>query len=171
MQLRRAGQQGPTIIIFFSGLVFPYFSLLWFCITFDFILCNSDFNFILCYNLLLCFIPLEMHVRLICAIKYYLLTYLRTLTAALKRLIKQLLDAYSTTQVKYYKQTRKLEKINRRQYLPRGTMQARYLAVARCLWLSFSASVISRNCIKTAERIELVFGRAILRLIIGYTMF
>jgi len=28
------------------------------------------------YNLLLCFIPLEMHVRLICAIKFYLLTYL-----------------------------------------------------------------------------------------------
>ena len=74
-----------------------------------------------------------MHVRLICAIKFYLLTYLRTLTAALKRLIKQFLDAYSTTQVKYYKQTRKLEKINRRQYLPRGTMQARYVAVSRCL--------------------------------------
>jgi len=28
-------------------------------------------------NLLLCFIPLEMHVRLLCAIKFYLLTYLR----------------------------------------------------------------------------------------------
>jgi len=41
-----------------------------------FILCNSDFDFILDYNLLLCFIPLEMHVRLICAIKFYLLTYL-----------------------------------------------------------------------------------------------
>ena len=41
-----------------------------------FILCNSDFDFILYYNLLLCFIPLEMHVRLICAIKFYLLTYL-----------------------------------------------------------------------------------------------
>ena len=34
------------------------------------------FDFILYYNLLLCFIPLEMHVRLICAIKFYLLTYL-----------------------------------------------------------------------------------------------
>jgi len=33
------------------------------------------FDFILYYNLLLCFIPLEMHVRLICAIKFYLLTY------------------------------------------------------------------------------------------------
>jgi len=31
------------------------------------------------YNLLLCFIPLEMHVRLICAIKFYLLTYLHLL--------------------------------------------------------------------------------------------
>ena len=47
-----------------------------FCINFDFILCNSDFDFILYYNLLLCFIPLEMHVHLICAIKFYLLTYL-----------------------------------------------------------------------------------------------
>jgi len=27
---------------------------------------------------LLCFIPLEMHVRLICAIKFYLLTYFLT---------------------------------------------------------------------------------------------
>ena len=33
----------------------------------------------------------------------------RTLTAALERLIKQLLVTYSTTQVKYYKQTRKLK--------------------------------------------------------------
>jgi len=41
-------------------------------------LCISDFDFILYYNLLLCFIPLEMHVRLICAIKFYLLTYLLT---------------------------------------------------------------------------------------------
>ena len=30
------------------------------------------------YNLLPCFIQLEMHVRLICAIKFYLLTYLLT---------------------------------------------------------------------------------------------
>jgi len=37
------------------------------------------------YNLLLCFIPLEMHVRLICAIKFYLLTYL---------LINQLINQY-----------------------------------------------------------------------------
>ena len=36
------------------------------------------FNHWLYYNLLLCFIPLEMHVRLICAIKFYLLTYLLT---------------------------------------------------------------------------------------------
>jgi len=43
---------------------------------FDFILFNSDFDFILYYNLLLYFIPLEMHARLICAIKFYLLTYL-----------------------------------------------------------------------------------------------
>ena len=34
----------------------------------------------------------------------------RTLTGALKRLIKQLLGTYSTTEVKYCKQTRKLEK-------------------------------------------------------------
>jgi len=53
-----------------------------FCITFDFILCISDFDFILYYNLLLCFIPLEIHVRLICAIKFYLLTYLRYCRAA-----------------------------------------------------------------------------------------
>jgi len=33
---------------------------------------------IVIYNLLLCFIPLEMHVRLICAIKFNLLTYLLT---------------------------------------------------------------------------------------------
>jgi len=50
--------------------------LIVFCINFNFILCNSDFDFILYYNLLLCFIPLEMRVRLICAIKFYLLTYL-----------------------------------------------------------------------------------------------
>jgi len=30
------------------------------------------------YIVLLCFIPLEMHVRLICAIKFYLLSYLLT---------------------------------------------------------------------------------------------
>jgi len=35
--------------------------------------------FLLYYNLLLCFIQLQMHVRLICAVKFYLLTYLRTL--------------------------------------------------------------------------------------------
>jgi len=34
----------------------------------------------------------------------------RTLTAALKRLIKQLLGTYFTTRAKHYKQTRKLEK-------------------------------------------------------------
>jgi len=45
-------------------------------INFDFILCNSNFYVILYYNLLLCFIQLEMHVRLIRAIKFYLLTYL-----------------------------------------------------------------------------------------------
>jgi len=30
------------------------------------------------YNLLLCYIQLDMHLRLICAIKFYLLTYLLT---------------------------------------------------------------------------------------------
>jgi len=45
-------------------------------VNFDLIQCNSDFDFILYYNLLLCFIPLEMRVRLICAIKFYLLAYL-----------------------------------------------------------------------------------------------
>ena len=57
--------------------IFPYrvLMLIVFCINLDFILCNSDFDLILYYNLLLCFIPLEMHVRLICAIKFYLLTY------------------------------------------------------------------------------------------------
>jgi len=34
---------------------------------------------------------------------------IRTLTAGLKRLIKQLLGTYYMTQVKYYKQSRKLE--------------------------------------------------------------
>ena len=34
---------------------------------------HQDIN-INIYNLLLCFIPLEMHVRLMCAIKFYLLT-------------------------------------------------------------------------------------------------
>ena len=33
----------------------------------------------------------------------------RTLTADLKRLVKQLMGTYFITQVKYYKQTRKLE--------------------------------------------------------------
>ena len=54
---------------------------MWFCVNFGFILCNSDFDFILYYNLILCFIPLEMHVRLLCAIKFYLLTYLLTYRA------------------------------------------------------------------------------------------
>ena len=49
-----------------------------FCIYFNFILRNSDFDFMLYYNLLLRFTPLEMHVRLICAIKFYVLTYLLT---------------------------------------------------------------------------------------------
>jgi len=48
-------------------------------------LCISDFDFILYYNLLLCFIPPEMHVRLICAIKFYLLTYLLTLVTCGER--------------------------------------------------------------------------------------
>ena len=57
------------MIKYFSGLFFPYFSLL----------CASvNFDFVLYYNLLLCFIQLEMHVRSICAIKFYLLTYLLT---------------------------------------------------------------------------------------------
>ena len=37
---------------------------------------NANLDFILYYNLLLCFIQLEMYVRLVCAIKFYLLTYL-----------------------------------------------------------------------------------------------
>ena len=51
------------------SLIFPIvcWCQLWFCI---------DFDFMLYYNLLQCFIPLEMRVRLICAIKFYLLTYL-----------------------------------------------------------------------------------------------
>jgi len=59
------------------------------CINFDFILCNSDFdfNFILYYNLLLCFILLEMHVRFICAIEFYLLTYLLKNSAISKWLV------------------------------------------------------------------------------------
>ena len=53
--------------IFFWIVFFPYFSLL----------CASvNFDFVLYYNLLLCFIELEMHVRSICAIEFYLLTYL-----------------------------------------------------------------------------------------------
>ena len=40
-------------------------------INFDFIFCNSDVNFVLYYKLLLYFVQLEMHVRLICAIKFY----------------------------------------------------------------------------------------------------
>jgi len=68
-----------------AGLGFPYFSLSCYAVNFDFllilinsdfILCYSNFDFILYYNLLLCFIQLEMHVRLICAIKFYLFTYL-----------------------------------------------------------------------------------------------
>ena len=35
--------------------------------------------FLLYYNLLLCFIQLQMHVRLICAVKFYLLTCERSL--------------------------------------------------------------------------------------------
>jgi len=37
------------------------------------------------YNLLLCFIPLEMHARLICAIKFYLVTYLLTVSRGAAR--------------------------------------------------------------------------------------
>ena len=38
------------------------------------LLCAAvNFDFILYYNLLLCFIQLELRVRLICAIKFYLL--------------------------------------------------------------------------------------------------
>jgi len=78
--------QGNAPNIFFLDWFFPVFSLLCAAVNFDFIiilinldfiLCNSNFNFILYYNLLLCFIQLEMHVRLICAIKI-LLTYLLT---------------------------------------------------------------------------------------------
>jgi len=45
-------------------------------INFDFIYCTSNSDFILYYNLLLCSIQLGMHVRWICAVKFYLLTYL-----------------------------------------------------------------------------------------------
>jgi len=47
---------------------------------FDFILCNSNFDYIglLYYNLLLCFIQQEIHVRLICAIKFYFLIVIRS---------------------------------------------------------------------------------------------
>ena len=65
--------------IFLSGLVFHYFSLLCAAVNFDFMLILIIFDFMLYYNLLLCFIQLEMHIRLTCAIKFYLLTYL-TLT-------------------------------------------------------------------------------------------
>ena len=54
-------------------------------VNFDFIFCNSSFDFILFYNLLLCFMQLEMHVRLICGIKFYLLTY--TAVIALHRIV------------------------------------------------------------------------------------
>ena len=60
---------------------FPFqfdFDCILILIHFDFILCNSNFDFILYYNLVLCFIQLEMHVRLICAIEFYLHTYLLT---------------------------------------------------------------------------------------------
>jgi len=74
--------QGNAPNIFF-WVVFSVFSLLCAAVNFDFIiilinldfiLCNSNFDFILYYNLLLYFIQLEKHVRLICAIKFYLLT-------------------------------------------------------------------------------------------------
>jgi len=45
---------------------------------FDCILILIHFDFILYYNLVLCIIQLEMHVRLICAIEFYLHTYLLT---------------------------------------------------------------------------------------------
>jgi len=61
---------------FFLDWFFSLFSLLCAAVNFDFILILINFDFILYYNLLLCFIQLEMHVRLICAIKFYLLTYL-----------------------------------------------------------------------------------------------
>jgi len=48
-----------------------------------------NFDFILYYNLLLCFIQLEMHVLLICAIKFYLLTYLLTCTRLIKSATKE----------------------------------------------------------------------------------
>jgi len=49
---------------------FPYFSLSCAAVNFDFILILINFHFILYYNLLLCFIRLEMHIRLICAVKF-----------------------------------------------------------------------------------------------------
>jgi len=52
------------ILFFFWIVFFSYFSILCAAVNFD---------FILYYNLLLCFIYLEIRVRLICAIKFYLL--------------------------------------------------------------------------------------------------
>ena len=67
---------GLELVTRLPEIVVKYFS----CnsAVFDFIVCNSDFDFILYCDLLLCFILLEMHVRLICAIKFYLFTYLLT---------------------------------------------------------------------------------------------
>jgi len=54
----------------------PFPRMLCAAVNFNFILILINFDFILYYNLLLCFIQQEMHVRLISAIKFYLLTYL-----------------------------------------------------------------------------------------------
>jgi len=66
-------------------LGFPYFSLLCVYVNCDFVLILILYCVILIL-ILYCtttyyyvFIPLEMHVRLICAIKFYLLTYLTAL--------------------------------------------------------------------------------------------
>ena len=56
---------------------FHIFSLLCAYVNCDFVLILILYCVILIL-ILYCFIPLEMHVRLICAIKFYLLTYLLT---------------------------------------------------------------------------------------------
>ena len=51
---------------YFFSIGLQYFSLLCAAFNFDFIIILINFDFILYYNLLLCFIQLEMHVRLMC---------------------------------------------------------------------------------------------------------
>jgi len=50
----------------------------------------------------------------------------RTLTAALKRVIKQLLGTYSITQVKYNKQIRQLEKTSLLKSIPKTLRDVKF---------------------------------------------